>query len=249
MLICRAFLPICLFCILHKNKLMALIQLGALVTKISGKVGGQSFAHGPSGSYIKNVGSYIRTKSTMAQRVKNYLAIVTGSYSNLSKADITTWSIYAQNFPYTNRVGVVVYHSAYAMYVKTNYNRLLLQLPPIQAAPPLSTDSQVVNLTLTSSLLKVNMQLMNTSANVKVKIFCSPPLAKNNNQYRGKMRLLTMAPSTQYASSFSITTEIKNMYGPLKENDHYFIQVFSLDNTTGQVLGTFLIQDVLVSAL
>lgn len=99
---------------------MALIKLGAFVTQISGKVGGQSFASSPSGTYIKNIGSYNVAKNTLTAQKLTSFTFIAGQWRLLSQSQRDEWIKEAKKFPYTNRVGETKVYSGYLLFIKFN---------------------------------------------------------------------------------------------------------------------------------
>lgn len=114
---------------------MALIKLGAFITAISGKVGGQSFASSPSGTYIKNIGSYNVAKNTLTAQKLTSFSFIAGQWRLLLQSARDDWQSQAQKFPYTNRVGEQKIYSGYQLFIK--FNGSLIECgAPFEKTPP-----------------------------------------------------------------------------------------------------------------
>jgi len=101
---------------------MALIKLGAFITQISGKVGGQSFATGKGGSYIKNIGSYtVRQNALTSSKLLNF-SFLAGQWRLLTNSQRAGWTEEALNHPYQNRVNETKFYSGYILFIKFNGN-------------------------------------------------------------------------------------------------------------------------------
>lgn len=126
---------------------MALIRLGAMLTDISGKIGGQTFGTSASGSYVKNSGTP-RKSITLAQRSKMALMGTTAQrWRALSDAQRAVFNAASPDYPYLNRVGETKYYSGYAIYCQliNNLSLSVFSLVPIPlpkfAFTPLATAS------------------------------------------------------------------------------------------------------------
>lgn len=115
---------------------MAVVQFGALVTGIKGKVGGQVFQGGRTGTIFKNKGN--RGGSGSSERVKllnsivpvnriNF-AIVTKHWSSLTDGERNSWAALIGVWTFTNKFGDVYNGTAYQIFVAVNLNRLSLNL-------------------------------------------------------------------------------------------------------------------------
>ena len=99
---------------------MALIKTGTIVTRLSGKVGGQSFGNNKGGAYVKNIGAYTTNKSTASLASRAVFGTVTGYWRTLTPEQRTAWNTQAALLPYTNRVADVRYLSGFNYFVKVN---------------------------------------------------------------------------------------------------------------------------------
>ena len=119
--------------------IMALIKLGSLVTRISGKIGGQTFGTSASGSYIRNTGTP-RKAITLLQRSKMSLMATTAqSWRSLTQQQRDTFIAASPEYTYLNRVGDTKNYSGYAIYtmLRNNVINMGAQDPPILIPTPL----------------------------------------------------------------------------------------------------------------
>lgn len=90
--------------------------MGSLVTRISGKVGGQTFGTSSTGSYIRNTGTP-RKAITLAQRSKMSLMSTTSqSWRALTQSQRNVFIAASPEYTYLNRVGETKNYSGYAIY-------------------------------------------------------------------------------------------------------------------------------------
>jgi len=217
---------------------MALIKTGAIVTQISGKVGGQTFGKGQSGAYIKNTGSYINKRSGIRDERKAVLTSVTGLWRQLSDAQKNSWIALAPSFPYTNRVGDVSYYSGFNLFTKFNYNLQLDGQSPIPTAPTVSTVTPptLVSVAVGSGTAKVTTDVSSTAGSAK--IYCSKPLSPGNTQYRRSLRMLTIAPFNTINAGIDIVSLIEGIFGDYPDGARYYVELLPFDTNTGQPIGT-----------
>jgi len=117
---------------------MALIKLGAFITQISGKVGGQSFATGRGGSYIKNIGSYtVRQNALTSSKLLNF-SFLAGQWRFLTDSQRAGWAESALDHPYQNRLGETKFYSGYTLFIKFNGN-LIQAGATLKQGPPKAT--------------------------------------------------------------------------------------------------------------
>lgn len=118
---------------------MALIKLGAFITQISGKVGGQSFASGRGGSYIKNIGSYTTKKTALTSSKLTNFSFLAGQWKLLTQIQRDGWAESAKKFPYTNRLGELKEYSGYVLFIKFNGSLVQVGQNPIFGPPDVTT--------------------------------------------------------------------------------------------------------------
>jgi hypothetical protein len=107
---------------------MAILKLGGLVTKISGKVGGQILGTGTNGSYIKN-NAYSQQRNTVRQSAqRTYIGQITQFWRTLTISQKDDWQDEVSNYPYENRVGDIVEYTGYQLYCFLNLNRQVIGL-------------------------------------------------------------------------------------------------------------------------
>jgi len=85
---------------------MALIKLGALVSNISGSIGGTTFARNRGGAYIRNRTVPLNPQSVRQTAVRQLFGQLSNVWSTtLTAAQRTAWETYAANVPLVNALG------------------------------------------------------------------------------------------------------------------------------------------------
>ena len=219
---------------------MALVKTGALITGLSGKVGGQTFGIGPSGSYLKNTGSYVN-KATAKRKEKNMLLYsVTAHWRSLSSSNKTSWNTLAATYPYTNRIGNTAYYSGFNLFTKFNMNRVLVGSSIIETAPSLSTMAVPTSATLSLVSEQFTVTSSGGDDDVIVKVFASAPLSKGNTQYQKTKRIIATDSNLTVRAGVNYLGDYADVFGAFPTGMQYFVHLEFFDPSSGQPLGTFL---------
>lgn len=99
---------------------MASIKLGVIVSDIRGKIGGNVFARGANGMYVKSLSKPINRMSELQQVKRNNLSVYAGKWRGLSDENRDQWIQNAAQHKYRNRVGDVSQYTGFQWFMKTN---------------------------------------------------------------------------------------------------------------------------------
>jgi len=119
---------------------MALIRPGGLVGQISGRLGGDVFAHGRYGQYVRAGSNPVTSTTSYALAAKAKLTQSTQAWQGLTAAQKLSWKVWAETNPTLNRLGQSVTLTGHAAYVgsfcrATAAGIGALTDPPVAAAP------------------------------------------------------------------------------------------------------------------
>lgn len=100
---------------------MAVIQMGALVTGIKGKIGGTVFGYSATGHWAKEL-PYKLTKadSGRAMQQKTLIASVSGQWRSLTDEQRQSWNTGAVSYPALTKFGHTYTPSGYQVFMKLN---------------------------------------------------------------------------------------------------------------------------------
>lgn len=139
---------------------MALIQMGAIVTKIRGKIAGTVFSNSVSGNVMRNKTIPRRSSSQLQSGWHGNVKYWSQNWLAVSPTDQALWAAFASNFEFRNKLGAavpaapnLVYQTLQRYYFAANGS--LLALPGDYVTPPLLTtvagnispDSPLANIT------------------------------------------------------------------------------------------------------
>jgi len=101
---------------------MALLNTGAIITDIRGRVNGHSFSRNGFGHTIQTKVIHHRKSSSKQQRQRELVKYITQSWLNLTIAEQNTWDPFASNFSFRNKFNAPVPSPKNVVYNITNQN-------------------------------------------------------------------------------------------------------------------------------
>jgi len=225
---------------------MAILKMGAIVTQISGKVGGQTFGIGKNGQYLKNTGSYINAKTPKRTGVNSLLIAVTSSWRNLTNTERASWSAATVNFPYTNRLGQTVFYSGFNLYTKFNVNRLLVKQPLLLNPPTPITLSTPSGFTMVPTTTTFVIQGSVTSQNNQYLIYCTPSLSAGVGKNKSQLRLIDTITPTQLINGWELINAYNFVFGSTIANQKIFLEIKTINLPTGIASSPNLLSNAIV---
>lgn len=218
---------------------MALAKLGAIVTALSGKIGGQVFANSSNGAYIKNIGSYINKTTPKRKESNAALAYISGLWKTASVAQQSAWNALAATLPYKNRVGDTAYYSGFNLFVQFNYNLFLIGKAANLAAPAASAGVAPTKLFIVDNSGNIELSTVDGDAGVICKVFAATRLSYGNTQYRKIKRLITCTANGNLQATYVSNTDYENVFGDVLAKGRIWFEIDTFDQVTGQPLGAF----------
>lgn len=107
----------------------------ALVTQVSGSIGGMTGSHNRGGLYLRARSIPTNPSSAAQQSVRNLFGIFSAYWSNLSDAQRDAWTQYGQNVPVTDKLGDSITLSGQQWFVGANTLRTRGGLPIVLNGP------------------------------------------------------------------------------------------------------------------
>jgi len=129
---------------------MALIK-SALVSAISGKIGGMVGARNRYGAYLRNWVKPVNPNTSRQQDVRALMGQANIAWAALTDQVRSDWNTYAAAVPWQNRIGDTIYLTGKTMYVRTYVARLMAGLEMVAAAPSTLTLPSAPEVVLTAT--------------------------------------------------------------------------------------------------
>lgn len=129
---------------------MALIK-SAVLSAISGSIGGTTFARNRAGSYARNRSIPVNPNSTGQISARTTMAnLVSAWATELTAAQRAAWDSYAAAIPWLNRVGETTYLTGQNHYIRSNAARLAHGLTRIDPGPTTLTSPAGTDVTISA---------------------------------------------------------------------------------------------------
>lgn len=212
---------------------MAIIQLGAIITKISGKVGGQTFGIGRNQQYLKNTGSYINKRTEVRQQANSLLAFVSGQWRVLTQIERDAWNAATVNFPYIDRLGDQAFYSGFQLFVKFNCNGQLVKQPIYILPPAPITVSGPINSTIVPTTSTFVIQGDISTTGVEYLIYSTPNLSQGITTNTKSLRLINFLTEAMMENSFNLFASFVNNFGALLVDQKIFVEIKTIHKATG----------------
>ena len=104
---------------------MARVKYGAIVTDISGSVGGSTFQRNKSGATFRNKPNPLKSSSITQIQRRAIMRGLQNSWSELTEAQRSTWNMFIQYSRQTTIHNKSVFISGYNLFLKYQYCRIL----------------------------------------------------------------------------------------------------------------------------
>lgn len=212
---------------------MAIIQMGGIVSKISGKIGGQTFANNRAGSFLKNTGTY---KKALTHHRSQALAKMTANnqkWRALTEIQRSSFNSGAVNFPYLNRLGQTKYYSGYQLFNMFSGNLGLIG-SSISFCPAPYTITGNITWEVQASMLAMQLLSFGTpDPNLFYVLYMSPPVSPGRTLPSMSFRTIVVNNASWFQSDPFITTFYVNRYGQYQAGAKIFWYIDGIHATRG----------------
>lgn len=216
----------------------------ALMTQVSGSIGGMTGSHNKGGMYFRGRSIPTNPQTAFQTAVRNALTSLVNAWSGtLTQAQRDAWDVYAINTPTTNALGDTVTRSGQQEYIGANIPRLQAGMSPVDDAPTVFNRGEFTDPTIAIDTAndEVDVSFDNTDAwanedDASMVVFASRPQNAGVNFFKGPYRFAgsidgnaTTAPTSPAAIAlpFAVTAGQK-----------VFVQV-RVTRSDGRLSGTF----------
>lgn len=219
---------------------MALMIPGAVVTQVSGRIGGSVFSHNRGGQYIRAGVIPKKVTSAAALTQKSILSTVTRSWALVDVASKAAWNHYTTENPVVNRIGMKKSLSGHQAFVGLNARLLRagdagISIPPT-AAPPAATAITSFSVDTVGSTGEIVYTPTPAGANNRVWIWAAL-VSSPGQTFIGSQFVLLTITAKNAASPVDIFAALELRFGTLQAGQVVWIRVQTMDSTTGLVSG------------
>lgn len=115
---------------------MGSVRFGGGVVEIVGSIGGNTFARGPHGAYVRARVTPVNPNSTEQQIVRGLFSTAASAWAGITQAERDAWELYASNTPTENKLGEQTFLSGYNWFCCCNSARCRAsELSQVDAGP------------------------------------------------------------------------------------------------------------------
>lgn len=168
----------------------------ALVTQMSGSLGGMTGSHNAGGLYLRARAIPVNPNTAFQQAVRGYLTTIVAAWNDVLTPPMrAAWAAYAAAVPIPDALGDPRYIPALAHFVRSNVPRLQAGLARIDTGPIAFTLPSFTNPTLTWVAATEKMSVAFTTSDLwaneaggAMLAFCSFPQTVGTNYFKGPYR-------------------------------------------------------------
>lgn len=194
---------------------MALITLGAMVTDITGSIGGTTFQNTKAGLIARNK-PMARKSATEAQSLaRQFPSRFIPDWTALTLADQLAWNVYATAHPHVNRFGETKLWSGFNCFESTNYNFVRVGTAEVTAPPTFFGAESVDDFTvfLDSTQIRVDFNAATTPVNSKFVVWGTYIIGSAYTSNRSRYRQLVVLEYGGGVVNFDVTTQWQDVFG------------------------------------
>lgn len=223
---------------------MAIIKLGALVTQISGKIGGQTLGTSFTGSYIKNSGTPRKSLTNLQRAKMTRMATTAQAWRQLSEAQRQIYRDASPQYPYINRVGETKFYSGFAIFTKL-YNNLsdtydvqyISPLPKFSFNQPQSCD-------MFEDPPGISLILNGGENFVRYRLFMSRPQSVGVTSSYKNMFYIKSYTNSQIQDEFNVLPDILAVFKIFPAGTKSFWRLDAVHTQSGQSLKNYCNGDI-----
>ena len=213
---------------------MAILRLGAIITQISGKVGGQSFVNGAQGTYLKNIGNQTKQPTTAQNVVRSKTAYLMQSWKTLNNSQKQSWIDQVGNYQFKNRIGEIHNYNAFQIFMLLNQGRLTINqsINKIASNKILIEPSSFQMLDKSANVLR--MELTTNGIGQSVAIWMTSSLGHGVTNVNNRFRKVYSTTQHTGVVSFDLAGKYEEVFGTLKPNSRIAVVVQDYITSSGQ---------------
>lgn len=215
---------------------MALIKLGSLVTRISGKIGGQTLGTSASGSYIKNSGTPRKAITLRQQTSMQRMATTAQSWRNLTESQRQLFRSASSAYPYLNRVGETKYYSGYAIYTMLRNNLLQLNISSQPIPLPKDTFAPIPDFNVTWNRGELVTYPTPGELDTDYRLFMSRPVSRGVTDSYVNHYFLRVLTGAEIGVEQNLTELVAERFGAVPVGSRFYWRVDGVNLTSGQAL-------------
>lgn len=213
---------------------MAILRLGAIITQISGKVGGQTLINGAQGTYLKNIGNQSKAPTPAQQKIRTSTAMLMQTWRTLSLEQQKSYTALVGEYSYTNRVGQIHFYNGFQIYMLLNQGRALINQPinNIGLTPTLVVSAATIMKPLKFDQLVLSIG--NKTPNQSYVLWMTNPLGGGQFNVTNLLKKVKVIHYDDGQIQYDITQDYIDTFGNLEPNMRIGYTVQAVITVSGQ---------------
>jgi hypothetical protein len=226
---------------------MAKIKFGAIVTDMSGKLGGHVFAKNKGGSYMRTKTTPINPRSAAQMNIRGIFAAISSNWSALAQAGRDSFNAKVADYSKTNVFGDIKNPTGKALFQRLNQNlELTGQAQIIVADSPSEVPfANVLSADGAVAIPALSVTTGNSTVGSKLMIFATPPLSQGTAFVKNKLRLISVLPGA-VAGAFDVEAAYSERFGAKTAGSNIVLGV-RVVNSNGQASPLETVKAVIVA--
>lgn len=218
---------------------MAIIKLGALVTQISGKIGGQTLGTSFTGSYIKNSGTPRKSLTNLQRSKMTRMATTAQAWRQLTEPQRQIFRDASPQYSYINRVGETKFYSGFAIFTKL-YNNLSDASDPQNISPlPKKSFTAPTSWAMYESGGNINLDMQGGENFVNYRLFSSRPQSVGiTSSYKNQFFISTYS-NVQLQNEINVLPDLLSVFNIFPSGTKIFWRLDAVDVNSGQSLKNY----------
>lgn len=213
---------------------MAILRLGAIITQISGKVGGQSFVNGSQGTYLKNIGNQTKQPTHAQSVVRSSTAYLMQTWSTLDNSQKQTWIDQVGNYQFKNRIGEVHNYNAFQIFMLLNQGRLTINQSIMKVASNKELIAPSTFHMMDKSADVLSIAFTSNPVGQSVAIWMTSPLGHGVTNVNNRLRVVYSMELLVNNFAIDLAQKYENVFGTLKPGSRIAVVVQDYITSSGQ---------------
>lgn len=212
---------------------MALLKLGAIISELSGKIGGQSIANFKTFGTLKNITQRNKIGSLKQKKQRFVTSTIANEWSFITQTQRNNWAVAALDYTRINSVGVEVVRSGFGTFQFCNQNLTLIGIGRISQAPPFIpvTQPKVNIIDISNGVFEI--QANNTSNEYLYALFGVANLTFGTTASKGRLKFIGHITAAQLNAGYNIVPNLESIFGTLSFPNKMAVTVDPINQTTG----------------
>lgn len=179
---------------------MALVQFGAIVTDISGSIGGWTFQRNRGGNIVRLRGNKTKFPTNKQSVQQNQLNTFISLFQQLTQVQKDLWNAFAVANTKENQFGQVKTLSGFNWFFSINANRVLFSLSILNSPPthitPVGVQDYDINLTDTTIGIEFSPAFNPTDTGLLLR--ATSPISRTSTSFRAATRFIQTSITTPF---------------------------------------------------